>query len=419
MKKNKKRYLRRLKRRRRAKYIYMAVTLCAVVFLGCMLFVGRGAKSKNYDAKRVRLNQSVAFYPRETKNTGKIFAEKLCETGKKQEVYDYKTYKMKNYYCYDYGDDKTLFVDKNHKELKLKGLSDKGKMMISDYLRYKMKSEGRQEAYTGEFLEETYYTNLNIDDLKYHFNRESFVCQFEKYNTEIEVPLKYIAQELGLDLGIPQETYKKPVYIDPSRPMVALTFDDGPSLNADYTDKILNELYKYDSNATFYVVGQSLNETTIPVIQKGIELGNQYGSHSQTHANLLKLNEEQMYGEIMGVSDFFKEHFNYKITSYRPPYGNYNEKVDQTIPLPAILWNVDSSDWQSKNSEAIVSKVISSTSDKSVVLLHDIHETSMKAVVDGKIIKTLIDQGYQLVTVDELAKVEGVELVQGVHFCWD
>ncbi len=419
MKKKKKRHFRRSKRGIRTKYIYLTVILCVFVFFGCMLFVGRGAKSKNYDAKRVRTNQSVAFYPRETKNTGKIFAEKLCETGKKKSVYDYKTYKMNNYYCYDYGNNRTLFVDQNYKEPRLKELSDKGKMMISDYLRYTMKSEGRQEAYTADFLEETYYTNIKEEDFQYHFNRESFVCQFEKYNTKIEIPLKYIAKELGLDLGIPQEKYKKPIYIDPNRPMVALTFDDGPSLNSDYTDKILNELYKYDANATFYVVGRSLSESTAPVIQKGIDLGNQYGSHSQTHANLVKLNEDQMYQEIMGVSDFFQEHFDYKVTSYRPPYGSYNEKVDQTIPLPAILWNVDSSDWESKNTEAILSKVISGTTDKSVVLLHDIHETSMKAVVDGKMIKTLIDQGYQLVTIDELAKVEGVELVQGVHFCWD
>lgn len=384
-----------------------------------MFFVGRGAKSKNSDAKRVRVNESIAFYPSHTKSIGKTFAEKLCKSGKKESVYDYKTYKLKDYYCYDYGNGHTLFLDKNLEQPKLKGLSDKGKMMISDYLRYTMKLAGREEAYTSDFLEETYYTNLKEEDFQYQFNKELFVCKFKKYDVVVEIPLKYIAQELGLDFGITQEKYIKPNYIDSNRPMVALTFDDGPSLNSDYTDKILNELYKYDSNATFYVVGRSLSKDVVPVIQKGIEYGNQYGSHSHSHSNLVKLNEEQIFQEVMGMSDFFKEQFDYKISSYRPPYGSYNEKVDQVVPLPAILWNVDSSDWESRNSDAILSKVISGTSDKSVVLLHDIHEASMKAVVDGKMIKKLIDQGYQLVTIDELAKVEGVELVQGVHFCWD
>ncbi len=399
--------------------MYFIILLIAVLFFGGMLFVGRGAKSKNFDAKRVRSNDSVAFYPRQAETIGKNFAEKLCENGKKDTVYDYNTYKMKDYYCYDYGNNKTLFLDKNFKEPQLKELNDQGKMIISDYLRYKMKADGRQEAYTSNFLEETYYTNLKKEDFEYQFNKESFLCKFKKYDTVVEIPLKYIAKELGLDLGIPQEPYKKPVYIDPDRPMIALTFDDGPSINSDYTNKILDELYKYDANATFYVVGRSLNDDTAPVIKKGIELGNQYGSHSQSHSNLVKLSEDQMYQEVMSVGDFFKERFNYKITSYRPPYGSYNEKVDSVIPLPAILWNVDSSDWESRNSDAILSKVISGTTDKSVVLMHDIHETSMKAVVDGKMIKTLIDKGYQLVTIDELAKFEGVELAQGVHFCWD
>ncbi len=326
---------------------------------------------------------------------------------------------MKDYYCYDYGNDQTLFLDKHFKKPQLKPLSDRGKKMISDYLRYQMKSDGREEAYTSDFMEDTHYTNLKMEDFEYHFNKESFICKFQKYDTVIEIPLKYIAKELGLDLGVPQEPYSKPYYIDPKRPMVALTFDDGPSLNSDCTDKILDELYKYDAKATFYVVGRSLSEETNPVIKKGLELGNQYGSHSHSHSNLVKLSEEQMRQEVMGVCDYFKEHFDYEMTSYRPPYGSYNDQVDSVIPLPAILWNVDSGDWESRNSDAILSKVISGTSDRSVVLLHDIHEASKKAVVDGKMIKTLIDRGYQLVTVDELAKFEGVELVQGIHFCWD
>lgn len=421
MRKKKRRYYKKVRKKVKAGsgYAYPIMIFSLFFFFVLMLFVGRGAKTTNYDAKRVRTNKSVAFYPRQTEEVGKAFVKKLCKTGKKDSVYDYETYRLKDYYCYDYGNGHTLFVDKEFKEPRLKAFSDKGKRIISDYLRYTMKAAGRQEAYTGEFMEETYYTNIKTDDFKYHFNKDSFVCQFDKYDTMVEIPLKYIAQELGLDLGIPNEDYVKPVYIDPNRPAVALTFDDGPSINSENTNKILDELYKYDATATFYVVGRSLNETTAPVIEKGLKLGNQYGSHSQTHANLVKLKEEQMTQEVMGVSDFFEEHFDYKVTTYRPPYGSYNETVDRVVPLPAVLWDVDSSDWESRNSNAILSNVITNTKDSSVVLLHDIHEPSMKAVVEGKMVKTLIDKGYQLVTVDELAKLKGVELVQGVHFCWD
>ncbi len=413
---------RRKNRRRKrsfSKYIGLIVIAGSVFFFALMLFIGRGAKTTNSNAKRVRVNKCVAFYPRETGKLGKNFVKKLCKTAKKETVYDYTMYKLNDYYCYDYGNNKTFLVDKDFKEAKIPEFNDKAKMILSDYLRYTMKVDERDEAYTAEFMEQTYYPNIKKKDVEYNFNKDYFVCQFDKYNIRVDVPLKYIAKELGLNLGIKKEDYVKPVYVDPKRPIVAMTFDDGPRADASKTNKLLDELYKYDATATFYVVGRGLGDETVPIIEKGIRYGNQYGSHSQTHANLVNLKEEQIKKEVMGVSDFFRENFDYKMTTYRPPYGSYNATVDKVVPLAAVLWDVDSSDWQLKNAKAIASNVMQYTRDGSVVLLHDIHDTSVQAMVEEKVLRSLIDKGYQLVTVDDLAKIKGVKLVQGVHLCWD
>ncbi len=414
-------YQKKRKRKKKSikKYVGVIAILGGAFFFALMLFVGRGAKTINSNAKRVRANKCVAFYPRETEQVGKAFVKNLCKTAKQETVYDYKTYKLKGYHCYDYGNNNTFLVDEDFNEAKVTEFNDKAKMIISDYLRYTMKADGRDEAYTREFMEQTYYPNIKKEDVKYNFNKEYFVCQFDRYNIKVDIPLKYIAEELGLDLGIEKEDYVKPVYIDPNRPVVAMTFDDGPSADASKTNRLLDELYKYDATATFYVVGRVLNDETVPIIEKGLKYGNQYGSHSQTHANLVKLTEDQIKQEIMGVSDFFKEQFNYKMTTYRPPYGSYNETVDKVVPLAAVLWDVDSGDWQLKNANAIASKLMEKIGNGSVVLLHDIHDASVQAVVEGGVIRSLIDKGYQLVKVDDLAKIKGVELTQGVHFCWD
>lgn len=361
----------------------------------------------------------MAFYPEETGKLGENFARDLCKAAKEKTVFDYTEFKMKDYHCYDYGNNKVLVVDKNYRKVKVSGFNDKARMIISDYLRYTMKADGREAAYTSDFMEKTYYKNINKADFKYDFNRESIICSFEKYNVKFEIPLKYIAGELGLKFGVKKEDYVKPVYVDPKRPIVAMTFDDGPRADEAKTNKLLDELYKYDATATFYVVGNGINDRTIPIMKKGISYGNQYGSHSKTHANLVKLNEDQIKSEVMSVSDFFQEQLNYTMTTYRPPYGSYNARVDQVIPLAAVLWDVDSSDWKLKDAKAVADNVLKHTKNGSVVLLHDIHDTSVQAMVEEKVIKNLIDQGYQLVTINELAEIKGVELKQGVHLCWD
>lgn len=413
---------RKRRLRKSIKYALYAISAILVVWfvgLGVLLIFNSGTKSVNEDAKRYKNGKCIAFYPAGMGSEGKDFAASLCLDKEVEAVYDYEVSKMGDYFKYDYGQNNAYIKDAEFKDPKMGDLSEKGQMIVSDYLRYTLKKNGLDYAYSLHFLEESYYPNIAKEDFTYRFTHKDLVLYFEEYDAEVAIPLKTISNEVGINLGYTNEAYIKPTYVDPNRKAIALTFDDGPSLSEGATNKIIDELYKYDSVGTFFVLGSRLYEKTEPLLAKSIALGNQYGSHSCSHPNLKGLSSAEIYEEVMAVSDYLKEELNYDMQVYRPPYGAYNELVDETIPVAAILWDVDSVDWQSRDAKAVYSEIKDYVRNHSVVLMHDIYDSTASALVDENLICDLINEGYQLVSVSDIAKLRGVDLVQGVHLCWD
>ena len=110
--------------------------------------------------------------------------------------------------------------------------------------------------------------------------------------------------------------------------------------------------------------------------------------------------------------------FDYEVKMYRPPYGFYNSFVDENITLPAILWELDTNDWSSRDADSVYESVFKYLNNHMILLFHDIYDSTGSALSSKGIIERLIDEGYQLVTVSELAKIRGVELTQGTHLGW-
>ena len=79
-----------------------------------------------------------------------------------------------------------------------------------------------------------------------------------------------------------------------------------------------------------------------------------------------------------------------------------------------IYWSVDTLDWKTKSKEETVKSVLSEARDGSIILMHDIHEWSVEAAIE--VIPQLIEKGYQLVTVSELAAARGITLKPGVTY---
>ncbi len=135
-----------------------------------------------------------------------------------------------------------------------------------------------------------------------------------------------------------------------------------------------------------------------------------------THPKLDSLSPEQIISEVQGVSNIISSHIGHGAVSLRPPYGSgiHEEKVTKNVGLPMIYWSVDTLDWKTKSKEKTVESVLSEARDGSIILMHDIHEWSVEAAIE--VIPKLIEQGYQLVTVSELAAARGITLEPGVTY---
>jgi len=183
----------------------------------------------------------------------------------------------------------------------------------------------------------------------------------------------------------------------PNKKRVALTFDDGP--HPVNTVSILNLLDEYEAKATFFMLGNRVDfypETAKKVAAEGHEIGN----HTWDHMDLTKLDNGEINDEINETTIAIKQAIGTEPTVFRPPYGALNDSVKNTANLPIVLWTIDTLDWKSRNPEAVLNIVKSNVKDGSIILMHDIHKTTVEAV--SLVLKYLQDEGFEFVTVSEL-----------------
>lgn len=193
--------------------------------------------------------------------------------------------------------------------------------------------------------------------------------------------------------------------IDPGKPMVALTFDDGPV--PVYTNSILDTLEEYDVTATFFDVGQQM-EKYPSVSRLEYASGCEVGSHSYSHGNFLDLSDTEIKKDVADTFEIFYKVLGTEPAYFRPPYGSYDDRTERLVSLPFVLWSLDTRDWESRNAEAVM-KVIKDTGnlDGHIILMHSIHESSAKAT--AMLVPYLLEEGYQLVTVSQMIELRGGE----------
>ena len=199
--------------------------------------------------------------------------------------------------------------------------------------------------------------------------------------------------------------------VDPNKPMVALTFDDGP--HPKYTDRILNALEKHGSRATFFVVGSSITRNK-SIIKKMSDQGNQIGNHSYDHKELTKLNSTAIKSQMQKTNSAIKNVTTFAPSIMRPTYGSVNSVVRNSVGMPMIMWSIDTEDWRTRNTKKIVNAVMSKVKDGDVVLMHDIYQTTAEAA--EILIEKLTKKGYQLVTIDELFEARDIKLQDGKSY---
>lgn len=178
---------------------------------------------------------------------------------------------------------------------------------------------------------------------------------------------------------------------------IAFTFDDGP--HPVWTKKLLDGLKERGIKATFFVIGQSAEQYP-GLVQRMIDEGNQVGNHTYSHVQLTACDEKSALEEIRKTQEVIYRASGFQPLYIRPPFGSWNEKLQEETSLEAVLWDVDPYDWKVQNTDAVVKSILQQTEDGSIILLHDVYETSVEAAL--KTADIFLERGYRFCTVDEI-----------------
>lgn len=230
-----------------------------------------------------------------------------------------------------------------------------------------------------------------------------------------------VAQELPEDVAhLPRElpegakVYYTRCEVD--QPIIAITFDDGP--HPEFTPRLLDTLKERQIHATFYMVGR--NVTAYPkIVKRMVDEGHEVANHSWSHPSLSGMGTESVRSQLKRTHEAIVKACGVAPLTYRPPYGAIRLQQRGAIQVefgyPTIIWDVDPLDWKTPRSvKRVHDQVLSQTRNGSIVLLHDIHQTTVDAM--PATLDALMERGYKMVTVTQLlqleAKVDAAKKIQ-------
>ena len=256
---------------------------------------------------------------------------------------------------------------------------------------------GWHEDSTGKWYQNpdgTYYINgfAEIDGITYSFDENGYM------------------QTGWVEKGVKDYYFNENGSYDPTqkRPMIALTFDDGPG---EYTETLLDTVEKYNIHVTFFMLGQNV-EGRESTVQRMVQLGCEIGNHTWDHPSqtLPNMDLDSVVQEFQKTDDELVKACGQAATVCRAPYGAITEEQMAAVGKPFFMWSTDSLDWKLMDADADYNEIMNSDlSDGSIILMHDIHEPSVKCATE-KLIPELVNEGYKLVTVSELAAAKDVTL---------
>ena len=225
-----------------------------------------------------------------------------------------------------------------------------------------------------------------------------------------------------VDRGVttePQDLIITHSHVNPAdgRKLIALTFDDGPSL--DYTPQYLDILARYGAKATFFNLGLNLEEGDdyVALCKRCVDEGHQVASHTYSHDSitLSGFDEAGRNEEISKAFTLVSNASGVPTQVMRPPYGEfrawqYLQYIAHVGDIAySAYWGVDSEDWRLLGADHIISQCTANlTADSyngAVVLMHDGGgDRSQDVQALPQLIETYQGLGYELVTLNELLK---------------
>ena len=178
--------------------------------------------------------------------------------------------------------------------------------------------------------------------------------------------------------------------IDPDKPVVALTFDDGP--NTVTTVQVLNKLEEYGVTASFFLVGTNITDETKDIVKRAYDMGCEIDSHSKTHSYMNQMSADEIKEEISYVDDKLMEIIGKPAPFFRPPYIAVNDTMYQNIDKPFIC-GFGCDDWDPKVTiDERTERTLEQVQDGAIILLHDSYNNFQTVAALDKIIPALQEQ---------------------------
>lgn len=256
---------------------------------------------------------------------------------------------------------------------------------------YEDKNETKYQESDGSFCKNDW---REVDGAKYYFDKNGYMTTGW---------LELDGKEYFFDENGKYDSTKH-------RPMVALTFDDGPGR---FTDKLLDCLEENNAKATFFMLGENV-ERFPDVVKRMHDSGMELGNHSYDHTILTSTTKDGVLQQMKKTNDAIEDACGVPADVMRPPGGSYNESVANLVGLPIITWSIDTRDWATRNADNTYKVIMNDVEDGSIVLMHDIHESSIEASL--RLIPDLIEKGFRLVTIRQMAEQKGITLENGVDY---
>jgi len=251
---------------------------------------------------------------------------------------------------------------------------------------------------------------IDVFNGNFKIENNQIVAYYETLNYgNISIKINYNEIKGLLDYNhVYDETYDNEKYVlDPNKKTIAFTFDDGPG---EYEGELIDILVDAHATASFFLVGYKM-ETYFSSIQKMIENNMEIGNHTYSHKSLVTLSDSEINDEINRTNEKFVKLTGRNLNLLRPSYGAINSNVLKQLKMPVILWNIDTLDWQKRDAEYVKNHILQNITDGDIVLMHSLYPTTLEAV--RGVLPELYKRGYQVVSVSELAKLKGKDIVLG------
>ncbi len=192
---------------------------------------------------------------------------------------------------------------------------------------------------------------------------------------------------------------------EPETKLIALTFDDGP--NTTTTNEILDLLEEYQAKASFFLIGEQINENSAEVVKRAYAMGCEIDNHSKTHSYMSKMTAEEMTAEINYVNDYVYAITGDSVQFFRPPYIDVSETMYETIDLPFICGVGCGDSDSATTAEQRAQEMLTQAKDGQIFLLHDFTGNEKTVEALNIALPKLKAEGYEFVTLSELFSRQG------------